>query len=243
MKKILSFKSIVFWVFGIESLMIGIAIGRAILLERSPMRYFGENGFITWFSVCQLLFIAYLCWQISRLRFQENFQLVSWKNPKIFWQIITGGFIFLALDEYWEIHERFDKNLHNFFSLNDAGITGRIDDFIILFYVLVSLFFLHIFKNEFQKFTSASRWFLTGFSLSFLTIFLDMLSHNKEILSPWIENYEQLNNAHHWFTTIEEIPKIFAEGAFIIAFYYCLLIAKKLKKIKVESSKSYSLIK
>ncbi|BAU65533.1 hypothetical protein STA3757_29210 [Stanieria sp. NIES-3757] len=223
--------------------MMSIAIGRAILLERSPMRYFGENGFITWLSICQLLFIAYLCWKINRLRFQENFQVVSWKNPKIFWQILTLGFIFLALDEYWEFHENFDKTLHIFLNLNDAGITGRMDDFIVLLYALFGLFFLHTFKNEFQKFISASRWFLTGFSLSFLTIFLDMLSHNREILSLWIKNHEQLNNAHHWFTTIEEIPKIFAEGAFIIAFYYCLLIAKKLKKIKVESSKNYSLIK
>ncbi len=55
MKRFFSLKSIVFWVFGIDSLMIATAIGRAILLERNPMRYFDEGGYITWLSIIQLL--------------------------------------------------------------------------------------------------------------------------------------------------------------------------------------------
>ena len=186
-------KSKVFLVFGIELLAIAIAISRAILLQRSPMRYFGEGGFITWLSICQLLFLAFLCWKISCLRPTR-----------------------LAL--------------HRFLNLNESGITGRIDDVLILIYVVLGLFFLRLFKPEFQKFTRSFGWFLTGFVLSFLTIFLDMLSHNRGILSPWIDNLEKLNTMHHWLTDIEEIPKIFAEGAFIIAFYHCLKIAKKLNK-------------
>ena len=111
MKKSRSLKSTIILVFGIDSLMIAIAIGRAILLERNPLRYFGEGGFITWLSIIQLLFIA-------------------------------------------------------------------------------------------------------------------------------SKNYDQLDNIHYWFKAIEEIPKIFAEGAFIIAFYYCLIIATRLtgkaKKIAIK---------
>jgi hypothetical protein len=243
MKKSLSLKSTGFLIFGIESLAIAIAIGRAILLERSPMRYFGERGFITWLSICQLLLIAYLCWKLSCLRFQPNFWLASGKNPSRFWQILTAGFIFLALDEYFEIHEKLDRSLHNLFNLNDAGVTGRLDDFIVLIYVVIGLFLIRTFKSEFQKFTSAWRWFLTGFSFSFLTILLDMLTHNKAIFSPLIDNSERLNTLHHWSTTIEEIPKIYAEGAFIIAFCYCWTIATRLQKTQFKFNKNRSLIK
>jgi hypothetical protein len=143
---------------------------------------------------------------------------------------LTAGFCLLALDEYWEIHEKLDRALHRFLNLNESGITGRIDDVLILIYLVFGLFCLRLFKPEFQKFTRSFGWFLTGFILTFLTILLDMLSHNRGILSPWIDNLEKLNTMHHWLTAIEEIPKIFAEGAFIIAFYHCLKIAKKLNK-------------
>ena len=147
MKKSFSLKSIVFWVLGIDSLMIATAIGRAILLDRNPLRYFDERGFITWLSVIQLLFIAYLCWKISIIRAHQHSSLRGWKNPSRVWQIMTGGFIFLALDEYFGIHENTDVSLHELFNLNENGLTSRIDDFLILFYAIIGLFFLRTFKN------------------------------------------------------------------------------------------------
>ncbi len=241
MKKIFSRKSIVFLVLGIDSLMIGTAIGRAILLERNPMRYFGERGFITWLSILQLLFIAYLCWKISIIRSHQSSSLKGWKNPSRVWQIMTGGFIFLALDEGLGIHENTDAGLHELFNLNEHGLTSRIDDFIILFYAIIGLLFLRTFKNEFQKFASVFNWFFTGFTLCFLTIVLDMLSHKQQVLSLIIEDYEKLNLMHNWFKTIEEIPKIFAEGAFIIAFYYCLIIATRLVREGEKDGKTQKL--
>ena len=248
MKKSFSLKSVVFWVLGIDSLMIATAIGRAILLDRNPLRYFDERGFITCFSVVQLLFIAYLCWKISIIRGHQHSSLKGWKNPSRVWQIMTGGFIFLALDEYFGIHENIDVSLHELFNLNENGLTSRIDDFLILFYAIIGLFFLRTFKNEFQKFTrfsSVYNWFFAGFSMCFLTILLDMLSHKRQLLHLMVEDYEKLKIMDTWFKSIEEIPKIFAEGAFIIAFYYCLIIAKKLlrERQKERENKKISYLK
>ena len=170
MKNNILLRKIIFWVFGIDSLMIIIAVGRAIILDRNPLRYFDERGFITWLSVIQLLFIAYLCWKISIIRANGDSALKGWKNPARPWQIMTGGFIFLALDEYFGIHENTDVGIHELLNLNENGLTTRIDDFIILFYAIIGLFFLRFFKSEFQKFTSTIRWFVTGFSLCFATI-------------------------------------------------------------------------
>ncbi len=55
-----------------------------------------------------------------------------------------------------------------------------------------------------------------------------MLSHKRQLLSLIIEDYDKLMVMDRWFKSIEEIPKIFAEGAFIIAFYYCLIVARKI---------------
>ena len=228
MKRFFSLKSIVFWVFGIDSLMIATAIGRAILLERNPMRYFGEGGYITWLSIIQLLFIAYLCWKISILRVDQDSSLRDWKRPSRFWQIMTGGFIFLAADEYFGIHENLDVGFHHLFGLSEDGLTNRIDDFIILFYAIIGILFLKMFRTEFKNFTSTFRWFFAGFSLCFLTILLDMLSHKGKILSLLMEDVGKIAFMHNWLKTLEEIPKILAEGAFIIAFYYCFRIATRL---------------
>ncbi|ELS01010.1 hypothetical protein Xen7305DRAFT_00007110 [Xenococcus sp. PCC 7305] len=228
MRKSFSLKSTIFWVLGIDSLMIATAVGRAILLERNPMRYFDEGGYITWLSVIQLLFIAYLCWKISLLRVNKGSSLQNKKQPHRLWQIMTGGFIFLAADEHFGIHENLDVAFHRLFSLSEDGLTGRIDDFIILFYAVFGIWFLNKFKSEFKNFAASSRWFITGFILCFLTILLDMLSHKREVLSLFMTDPEKINFLHNWFKTLEEIPKIFAEGAFIIAFSYCLIIATRL---------------
>lgn len=227
MKKYFSFKSTILLVFGIDSLMIATAVSRAILLKRNPMRYFDEGGYITWFSILQLLFIAYLCWKISIVRADRDSSLQILKNPSRFWQIIAGGFIFLACDEYFGIHENLDVGFHRLFGLSEDGLTSRIDDFIILFYVIIGILFLKTFKSEFQNFASSFRWFFAGFSLSFLTILLDMISHKGKILSLVLEDADKIAFMHNWLKTLEEIPKIFAEGAFIIAFYHCWIIATK----------------
>ena len=238
MSKSISFKSLVLLVFGIDTLMISIAIARAILLERNPMRYFDDGGFISVLSIGQLLFIAYLCWRISILRSQQNSLLTGWKNPSTFWQVMTAGFIFLALDEGLQIHENIDKNLHKLLNLNPDGVTDILDDLIILMYVIIGLLFLWIFKKELRKFTSALRWFIIGFGFSFLTVALDLFTQKTYPLSLLIQNHDKLISIYTGFQVSEEIAKILAEGAFIVGFCSCLIIAKKLKsKAKIVTRK------
>ena len=42
-----------------------------------------------------------------------------------------------------------------------------------------------------------------------------------------MEDVDKIAFMHKWLETLEEIPKIFAEGALIIAFYYCFRIATR----------------
>ena len=113
MRKSLSLSTVALITFGIDILAIAIAVGRAIFLQRSPMRYFGENGFITWISVLQLLIIAVLCWKIGIVRSKKLKSAPKYlsKKPVMFWRIMAVGMFFFALDEGLEIHENLDKML------------------------------------------------------------------------------------------------------------------------------------
>lgn len=231
MNKNFSFSKAALIVFGFDFLAMAIAIGIAITIERNPMRYFGENGYITWISVLQLLIIAVLCWKIGNLRkntFPQSKPYLK-KQPVIFWRISAASMFFFALDEGFEIHENLDKFLHRLFKVESTAISGRLDDFIILFYAITGLLFIYLFKNELKNFMAASIWFIWGLFFSVSTIFLDMLGHNRATFEPFADNLQQLNNIHHWFTTVEEIPKILAGGAFLVATYHCFKIAQILE--------------
>lgn len=230
MSKSFSLKQIAIITFSIDILAMAIAIIRAIFLQRSPMRYFGENGFITWISVIQLLLIAALCWKISiERKTKKSFNFSFRNNPAIFWRITAIGMFFFALDEAFAIHENLDKAFHQFFNREITDFSSRLDDFIILLYISTGLLIIYLFKSEFRKFAASFFWFNWGLFFSFLTITLDTIGHNRENFAFLANNLEELNNIHHWFSTLEEIPKILAEGAFIVSFSQCLKIAHKIK--------------
>lgn len=226
MKAFSSIKSKAVFIFSLETVLILIGVSMALIRDRNPMRYFDEGGFITWLSILQLFFIGYLCHKISQLRLRQNMPWRGWRNPGRAWQVMMLGFIFLALDEYFQIHEALDAMIQGLFGLEKAPIWSRIDDFIILFYAIVGIVFLQTFKKEIRQFTSSSKWFFIGFVFCFLTIALDMLSHDATMMAPFVQTADQLKDVHNWLKTLEEIPKILAEGAFIVAFECCLVVAK-----------------
>lgn len=226
----ISVKTVALTTFGIDLLGIAIAVGRAIILDRSPMRYFGENGFISWLSTLQLLVIAILCWKISNYRKNQFKPSTNLKNrPVFFWRITALGMFFFALDETFEIHEKLDKSILKAFGIAETSFTTRLDDFIVLIYVITGLLFIYWYRRELKHFIAAFFWLKWAVFLSFLTVFLDIFGHNRATFAPFADNLEELNYIHHWVTTAEEIPKILAGGAFIVTFYSCLQIAKKIQ--------------
>ena len=231
----ISVKTVALTTFGIDILGIAIAVSRAIILERNPMRYFGEGGFMTWISTLQLLIIAILCWKISTLRKSKLKSAPLKKRPVIFWRISAAGMFFFALDETFKIHENLDRSILKAFAIAETSFTTRLDDLIILFYVIAGLLFIYWYRQELKHFIAAFFWLKWAVFFSFLTVFLDMFGHNRETFAPLADNLDELNHIHHWVTTAEEIPKILAGGAFIVTLYSCKQIAKK---IKVAASRS-----
>ncbi len=244
-----SVKTVALTVFGLDLLGIIIAISRAIILDRSPMRYFGENGYMTWFSTLQLLVAAFLCGQIATIRTRafRSRHYSFFKRPQVFWWLASAGMAFFALDETLEIHENLDKSIHRWLGIQSTSISGRLDDFIVLFYAGLGLLAIYTFRRELSKYRMSLSWFVWGLGFSFLTICLDMLGHSRETFTYFADNLEQLNKIHHWVGAIEEMPKILAGGAFIVTLYACKLIAKNIgdryrisPKSKVKLAKTSS---
>jgi len=226
MRLLSSIRSKAIFIFSFEAVLILAGVSRALMYDRNPMRYFDEGGFITWLSVLQLFFIGYLCHKISRLRLRQNIPLRGWRNPGRAWQAMAVGFVFLALDEYFQIHEAMDAMIQGAFGLEKASGWSRIDDFIILLYVIVGLLFLRVLNKEIRQFPSSLKWFGLGFGFCFLTIALDMLSHDAATMAPFVQDGEQLRDLHNWLKTLEEIPKILAKGSFMVAFQCCFATVK-----------------
>jgi len=75
-----------------------------------------EENFPTLFSVFLLLFSSFLLFLIVVLKKKES-------DSKIFfWVILFIGFIYLAIDEAWQIHEYLIVPVRNFFGTGDNGI-------------------------------------------------------------------------------------------------------------------------
>lgn len=225
----ISVKTVALTTFGIDLLGIAIAISRAIILDRSPMRYFGERGFMTWISTLQLLIIAVLCWKVGTKRNSKLKSAPLKKRPEIFWRIAAAGMFFFALDETFKIHENLDKSILKLLQIEETSLTTRLDDFIILFYVITGLLFIYWYRQELRHFLAAFIWLKWAVFFSFLTVFLDMFGHNRATFEPFADNLDELNYIHHWVTTAEEIPKILAGGAFVVTLYSCNKIAKRIK--------------
>ncbi len=106
----LSRKSIYVSIFLFESFMIVIALYLGIT-EGYILKYFGERRLITLLSCSQLLVISFLSFLIFVKR-NEKLTLNIYQSSHFVWLIMSCGFLFLALDDLFRIHEKTDKLIH-----------------------------------------------------------------------------------------------------------------------------------
>lgn len=227
-----STKTVFLFTLAWEIIFIAIAVSRAIILDRDPMRYFDDGGFITWFSFLQLLIIAGLSAKIYALRRKQ-----SQENQTQLWKIIAGGFLFLALDEVTQIHEKTDNLIHWLFQIQENNLTDRIDDLIVFLYGLLALALFYYFRAELRQYRHAIPWFVASFALMFLMSGVDTWLQDQQLFAPWIADPDRLIRVHNWWRSGEEMIKIFSEGAFIASFYDCWLITQQRHPHRQKSKK------
>ncbi|MFW2440136.1 MAG: hypothetical protein ACN4GR_12265 [Arenicellales bacterium] len=179
--------------------------------------HFREGGFITILSVIQLLAISFLSFKIFLARDVTRVRSLL-KKPSILWAIIGLGFLFLAADEYFLIHENIDRLTHHVFNLQETGLTDRIDDILVGLYGLAGIGVLIAYREELKMYRETFKFFIIGFVLLFTMVALDILTNREDILSLIIDHH-QVALVHHFLSRTEESLKVFSEAFFVIAFY------------------------
>lgn len=176
----------------------------------NPLRFFGEGQFVTWVSTFKLFAMAVLSFMILFNSCQEQ-KRFCWKPSYVIWLFIALGFIFLAADELFELHEKTDFMIHRLLQMHETRLSDRIDDLIIGIYLMAGVAFLYGFRHELKRYVKFFPLIFTGFIFSIIMVLLDTYTNldTGDWISPTI----------YRLSVAEDGLKIYAESFFIMAFY------------------------
>lgn len=203
------------------SLNLLVAVAAVIICESGGKNHFRESGFVTWFSTAQLLVISWLNHRIFKIRSLDR-KGSPWTHFSAVWLLLSLGFLFLAMDEQFKIHENVDELIHETFEIKETNLTDRIDDVIVGVYAVAGACFLFFFRHEVIRQRKSRPLFLLGFVLLFVTASLDALTNREDLLRKFFDR-DQIARLENPIYYVEESAKIFGEAAFMLAFCAILL--------------------
>lgn len=213
-------------VFFLVLILNSLAVSAGVIIySYTHVDPFSEGGFITKLSVFQLLVTSWLSYKIFQARRAMSRHSLS-RDSSAVWLIVALGFLFLAVDDIYMIHENLDHLIHEVFNMQETAITDRIDDFLVGLYGLAGIGVLIVFRDELKTYKEVFPFFICGFILLFIMVSLDMLINRNDIL-PLIFDHDQVDVLIVWITLAEDSLKVFAEAFFILAFYAVLQKAKQ----------------
>lgn len=201
-----------------------LAVSAAVLIYHSSgANHFEEGGFITRLSALQLAVTAGVSYGIFQIRRGRGF---VWRDASAVWVITALGFLFLAADDLFLIHEDMDRRIRFAFNLPETGLTDRIDDLLVGLYGIVGVGVLLAYREEWKPYRQARPFLTWGFILLFLMVALDLLTNRNDIL-PLLFAPERAAVLHIWLSHAEDGLKVFAEALFLGAFYSVWQNAKR----------------
>lgn len=113
----------------VVALVHGISLGK-------PGAAFSEEGLVTYDSGRQLYLCSFASLSNGYFAFRFHHTLLS--TDTLFWLALTAGFLFLAFDELFMVHESMDRYIHQLFALKETPWTDRLDDLLVGLYVAVA---------------------------------------------------------------------------------------------------------
>jgi hypothetical protein len=197
--------------------LIAIAAFVGYLARSDPRAFFGEQQPVTFFSAAQLLATAWIAWKVAGIRWAAG--------ASIAWLLFAAGFLFLAFDELFLIHEQVDFTAHRIFGLTETGLSDRLDDFLIGIYGLVRVAVIAFYWDELKQCIASRRFVLAGFLLLYLIVMLDTLTNRNDVLVSAL-GPEVTRRLAPWLDVAEESAKVLAEALFLIAGYAALIVMR-----------------
>ena len=179
-----------------------------------------ESGLIpSGLSFFQLIIIALLSWRI----FVHASSDISYRKKScILWAIVAFCFLYISLDEIFEIHIMLKHLIYHLLNLQDNFFTARIDDLIVGIYGLAGVSLFYIYRNELMRFQSANVFFYFAALFFLAMILFDAFNARNDIFPRLISNPFLINHLHSLFVFMEEVFKFITEACLIVFLYTCL---------------------
>jgi len=206
--------------------LIGFAVCLGLFKTGNPSRYFGEGRFTTAFSCAQLLAVAWFSLKIFVVR-RPVASTLGFLSCAWVWAAMGAGFIFLAADDAFQIHEQLDGIIHKLLHAKQTAVTDRLDDAIVGIYGVIGLAVLWLFRGELLVFKQMWRVFGGGFLCLFASVACDAISNGDQFLIWVTGNVAMGKKLDGWFSVGDGGFTLLAEGLFVAAFYLSSLAATK----------------
>ena len=113
--------------------------------------HFASVRLVSLYSFFQLFATAWVSFLVSKSLEKES--SLKWhKNPSARpFFIVFIGFLFLGFDDLLSLHENMDALIHFVLRIKETPWTDHIDDFILLMYGIIAIFFIKDFVREFKR--------------------------------------------------------------------------------------------
>ncbi len=211
------------FIVGLNLTVIGFSIGLGLFKTGNPSRYFGEGRFTTFFSAAQLVTIGIfsgLTFAQRNRRPDSGAELAPFpRKPHYIWLLMAAGFVFLATDEIFEIHERMDRWIVVGLGLARTPLTSRLDDVIMAVYGVTGLGMMWLCRRELLKFRQVMRGpMMAGFACLFLGLLCDTAAHDDHFFHWLTGDLPLAKKLNGWFSALEGAFTLLPEGLFIAAF-------------------------
>lgn len=168
-----------------------------------------------WYSSIQLTFIAlsaYLNYEVGKLYRRQDAS--SAKRPWI-WLVLAFGFLFLACDERFELHELISEEMLQPSRLFSWVPYVQEGDVVLYFYLAIGLVFATLLLDELRPVRLALVFFFLALIIAAATIVVDSLGW--PVVKKWpLRGF--------WTSAFEEIGELWAQYLFLVAF---LTVLKK----------------
>ncbi len=220
----------VFWaILGFDLVVVLLAI---YLEMTTSLQFFKEGYPMTWLSAFHLGACGWTAWLTFKTRApeeasqnREHWLKNGLKQPYI-WLIMAFGFAFLAADELLMLHELADITIHWVFQIKETALTDRLDDFIVLGYGVIALGVMVKYWGELKQYGVALPFLALALLCAFLMVFFDAITNQNDIVPLFFGN--DSDKIYNNFKLFEEGFKIWAEGFFLLAFFFSYKKAKNL---------------
>lgn len=216
-----------FLVLSLNIIAVILAVIAALMLGHSPKYFMDEGQPLTFLSCAQLLFISVLTGIIFYIRKGQYPYQTAWKSPALIWLVLCVGFLFLACDELFSIHEGLDRTIHYQFNIDKTDFTDRLDDLILGLYLGIFCLAVYFGRKELRLYQPIRPLLASAIAITVSMIFLDALSHTTDIITN--------KTVNEWVNALEDGLKLIAVGFFLSSSYYSLTIAKQLFSHTVKS--------